>query len=277
VCSSDLKKALIFFLLFMAFGAQAQVIPVGFIKTPPPRVFTNQPTGTNPVTSNLLFYLDATRTASYGGTGTTWTDISGSSNSATLTNSPSYGFGNASNGSGSFTFASNKYALTSTLIPSLSSATFIAWINPSGTQNQYTGIIFSRGGASGATAPATGLNFYSNNAIGYSWNDSGSTWGWNSGLQAPRDEWSMVAVTINSSTAIVYLCQYTGITTASNTSNTTPHPTVSGLKFYIGSDPNDLSSRAIVGKIATSMVYASALTQTNIVDIYNAQKAAFGL
>jgi hypothetical protein len=252
----------------------AQVIPVGFIKNPPPRIFTNQPTGTNPVTSDLLFYLDATRTASYGGTGTTWTDISGLGNSATLTNSPSYGFGNASNGSGSFTFASNKYALTSTLISSLSSATFIAWINPSQIQNQYAGLIFSRGGASGATAPATGLNFYSNNAIGYSWNDNSFTWGWNSELQAPRDQWSMVAVTINSSTAIVYLCQYTGITTAINT---TPHPPVSGLKFYIGSEPYDLNSRATVGKIATAMVYSSALSSTNISDIFNAQKAAFGL
>jgi hypothetical protein len=270
-----MKKQITLSFLLLTFVAQAQVIPVGFIKSSRPSTLVNQPTGTNPVTDNLLLYLDATRTASYGGSGTTWTDISGSNNSATLINSPTYLSGSISNGSGSFTFASNKYALTSTLISSsLSNATFIAWINPSQTQTMYAGIIFSRGGNAGATAPATGLNFYNNNSIGYSWNDSGSTWGWDSGLKVPNNEWSMVAVTINSTTATVYLCQYTGITTARNT---TAHPTVSGLKFYIGSEPYDINGRATVGKIATAMVYSSTLTLDNITAIFNAQKVAFGI
>ena len=259
-----MKKQITLSFLLLTFVAQAQVIPVGFIKK------AGYPsTGTNPVTGNLLLYLDATRTASYGGSGTTWTDISGSNNSATLNNSPIYG-------SGSFTFASDKYALTSTLISSsLSNATFIAWINPSQTQNTYAGIIFSRAGHASATAGgATGLNFYNNNSIGYHWNSSASTWGWDSGLRVPNNKWSMVAVTINSTTATVYLCQYTGITTAINT---TDHPTVSNLKFYVGTDPLDILVRATVGKIATSMVYSSTLTLDNITAIFNAQKAAFGL
>ncbi len=55
-------------LLFLVctFWAQAQAIPVGFIKSK--SGFVNTPTGPNPVPSNLLLYLDATRTASYGGT-----------------------------------------------------------------------------------------------------------------------------------------------------------------------------------------------------------------
>jgi hypothetical protein len=226
-------------------------------------------TGTNPVTENLLLYLDATRTASYGGTGTTWTDISGQSNHATLTGSPAFE-------SGSFTFSADKYALTSQLIStSLSSATFIAWINPTTTQNQsqYSGIIFSRPGKEQATGGATGLNFYSNNVLGYTW--AGNHSSWNSTLAVPKGSWSMVAITISSTQAVAYLCNENGISSATNSVS---HGVVSGLKFFIGNDPIfGTAFRAYTGKISTSMVYSSTLTSDNITAIFNAQKAAFGL
>ena len=228
-------------------------------------------TGTNPVTANLLFYLDATRTASYGGTGTTWTDISGQlpSNNATLSGSPTFE-------SGSFTFAADKYALTSQLInTSLSSATFIAWVNPSISQDQsqYSGIIFSRPGKEQATGGATGLNFYSNNVLGYTW--AGNHSSWNSTLVVPKGSWSMVAITISSTQAVAYLCNENGISSATNAVS---HGAVSGLKFFIGNDPiYGTAFRAYTGKIATSMVYSSTLTSDNITAIFNAQKVAFGL
>ena len=42
------------------------------------------------VTSGLIFHLDAGNTASYPGTGATWTDLSGNANHGTLVNSPTY-------------------------------------------------------------------------------------------------------------------------------------------------------------------------------------------
>ena len=273
-----MKKRFTLAFLLLTFVAQAQVIPVGFIKA---RGFTNIPTGDSGLTSNLLLYLDATRTTSYGGTGTTWTDISGQSNNATLagssnplTSPPAFGSGNLMNGSGSFTFAANTNALTSNLISSLSAATFIAWVNPTETQGSYTGIIYSRAAFSGATAPATGMNFYTNNSVGYSWNDDGLTYNWESNRRTPVNQWSMIAVSINSSTAKVYLCNASGIVSSTNT---VTHSALTGLKFYIGVEPSSPTTRAFKGKIATSMVYSTALIQTNIVDIFNAQKASFGL
>jgi hypothetical protein len=251
-----MKKNLICFFLFIALGAQAQVIPVGFIKA--------KGLPSTPIPANLLLYLDATKTDSYGGTGTTWTDLSGMSpsNNATIYGSPTFE-------SGSFRFAKNMYGLTSNSISSLTSGTFIAWVNPSQTQSGYQGIIVSRG-----SSLATGLNFFTNNSIGYTWNDTETTWGWNSNLQIPVNQWSMVAVTVTSTTATAYLCKASGITTAVNN---VAHATVSNLKFYIGNDPIDLNNRGIVGKIGTSMVYSTALTLANITSIFNAQKAAFGL
>jgi hypothetical protein len=53
-----------------------------------------------------ILYLDASDSNSYGGSGTTWSDLSGEGNHATLVNSPSY-----SSANGLFTFnGSNQYA-----------------------------------------------------------------------------------------------------------------------------------------------------------------------
>jgi len=229
------------------------------------------PTGTNPVTNGLILYLDATRSASYSGSGPTWSDLSTQNNSATLTGSPSYTASPAS-----LTFAANKYALTSTSINSISTATFIAWVNPSQTQVTYTGLIFSRSPNSGATAPATGLNFYANNSIGYSWNDSPNTWSWDSGLQASVGAWSMIAVTISATTATAYLFNASNPAGLSST-NTVSHASLTGLKFYVGADPLDLNTRAFLGKMGTALVYSNALSQAAIASIFNAQKSAFGL
>jgi hypothetical protein len=222
--------------------------------------------GTNPVTTGLILYLNA---SSYTGSGNTWSDLSTQNNNATLTNNPTF-----SSSPKSFTLSSNKYALTSNIISSLSTATFIAWVNPSQTQGDYTGIIFSRGPNAGATAPATGMNFFRNNSVGYSWNDNGNTWGWDSRLQVPLNAWSMIVVSINSSSATAYLLNASGIVSSINSVS---HPTVSGLKFYIGSEPFNLDTRAMVGRIGIAMVYNTALSQAEITSIFNAQKASFGL
>ena len=50
-----------------------------------------QITATPIVQSGLVLNLDASRTSSYTGTGTTWTDISGNSNNGTLVNGPVFG------------------------------------------------------------------------------------------------------------------------------------------------------------------------------------------
>jgi hypothetical protein len=251
----------------------AQVIPVGFIKP----INTSIPTGGNPVTNNLLLYLDATRRASYDASGSIWSDISGVSpaNSATLVSGPTF---SVANNVGSFTFAASKYALTSTLISSLSAATFIAWVNPSTIQSNYTGIILSRNGYANATGNASGLVIVMENSINlvsYVWDGVPDTYNWRSlSLTVPINRWSMIAVSITSTGAAFYVVNSSGTIRATNSN---AHSPVSGHQFYVGVDPFDISNRAFKGKIATSMVYASALTQTNIVDIYNAQKAAFGL
>jgi hypothetical protein len=264
-----MKKIFTILFLLVTFISNAQRTMFGgqnnYVQIEPPRVTT----GANPVTNNLILYLDATRSASYIGSGTTWSDLSTQYNTATLVGSPTF-----SSNPNSFTIAVNKYALTSNLISSLSSATFIAWVNPSQIQGDYTGIIFSRGPYSGATAPATGMNFFRNNSVGYHWNDNASSYNWDSGLQPTLNAWSMIAVTINSTTATAYLCNASGIVSSVNSIS---HSTLTGLKFYVGVEPSNLDTRAMKGKISTAMIYSSALSLSDITSIFNAQKIAFSL
>jgi len=82
------------------------------------------------VTSGLVYYLDAGKTSSYSGSGSTWTDISGSGKTSTLYNSPSF---TSSGLSSYFRFnGSSHYAEgdASGLISGLSDATCNIWYRP---------------------------------------------------------------------------------------------------------------------------------------------------
>ena len=82
------------------------------------------------ITTNLVFHLDAANAASYGGSGTTWSDLSTNSNNATLTG-PTF---NSNNG-GYFDFdGSNDHAISaSDMFDPNSNFTFSAWVNSDST------------------------------------------------------------------------------------------------------------------------------------------------
>ena len=94
------------------------------------------------VTSGLVLNLDAGNTASYPGSGTTWTDLSGNGNNGTLTNGPTYNSANY----GSIVFdGSNDYvALPS--IDTNSNFTLNFWVKSSSDGSP---TIFSGNAASG--------------------------------------------------------------------------------------------------------------------------------
>ncbi len=257
----------------MALGAQAQVIPVGFMKKS--SGFVNSPTPNPPsVTNGLILYLDATQPESYSGSGSTWNDVSGQSPAgpATLVGNPTFGSGSLANGSGSFTFGANINAKTTKTYTIDRSITYIAWVNPSQNQTGSVGIVSRR------TNPAnghTGLVINTSNNLGYDWDNLYYNDRFN--LYVPNNQWSMIAVTINASTATGYLCKSTGIT-SSAISHSFPSVLGKGATFFtIAYEPYSYPSRQFIGKMATAMVYSTCLTSDDITSIFNAQKASFGL
>jgi hypothetical protein len=235
--------------------------------------FANTPTGANPVTSGLILYLDATRSASYGGSGTIWADISGQSpaGSATLVGNPTFGSGSTANGSGSFTFGSNINAATTKTYTIDNEITYIAWVNPS---QSFDGGVIVRRTDPGFASGATSLYLYNNN-LGYDWDNQ--NWGWRSNLTVPNNEWSMIVITVNAGSVAAYLCNASGINSVSSGRGHSSLTSKGATNFHIGYDPYNTSGRAFKGKMGTAMVFSTALSSADIASIFNAQKVAFGL
>jgi hypothetical protein len=96
--------------------------------TPTPSI---TPSGTSPIVSNLLVYLDARNTSSYTGTGTLWTDLQGNYN-GTLVNGPTYD----STDKSIVTDGIDDYILLSNVAGTgnaTQSFTYELWINPDDT------------------------------------------------------------------------------------------------------------------------------------------------
>ncbi len=233
--------------------------------------YANIPTGTNPVTTGLILYLDATRSASYAGTGSTWADISGQipAGSATLVGSPVFGSGSTENGSGSFTFGSNINASTTKTYTIDNEITYIAWVNPS--QSFDGGVIVRR---TSQYSGATSLYLVNSN-LSYDWDNA--NWSWRSNLMVPNNQWSMIVISVNATTVTAYLCNATGINSVSSGRGHSSLTSKGATNFHIGYDPYNYPSRAFKGKMGTAMVYSVALSSTDITAIFNAQKASFGL
>ena len=91
------------------------------------------------VTSGLVLALDAGNTKSYPGTGTTWTDLSGNSNTGTLISSPT--FSSVNGGSLTFNGSTNYVDCGNATNLQLYTGTIAAWIKASSGNSSYRGII----------------------------------------------------------------------------------------------------------------------------------------
>jgi hypothetical protein len=215
------------------------------------------------VTTNLSMFLDAGNASSYPGSGTAWTDLSGNSRNGTLTNGPTY----TSADGGSIVFdGTNDFVQCSGSITA-TAATFVIWMRRNGSQDDFDGIIYSR------SATATGISFFGiTNKISYTWNNAANTYTWDSGLVIPDLTWCMIAVSVTSTAATAYLCQSSGITSATNTVSHTS-TTLDDIK--IGQD--DLGGRYFTGNIAIAQLYNIALSAGQVSQNFQADRARFGI
>jgi len=215
------------------------------------------------VTTNLSMFLDAGNASSYPGSGTAWTDLSGNSRNGTLTGGPTY----TSADGGAIVFdGTNDFVQCSGSITA-TAATFVTWMRRNGPQDDFDGIIYSR------SATATGISFFgTTNKISYTWNNAANTYTWDSGLTIPDLTWCMIAVSVTSTTATAYLCQSSGITSATNTVS---HASTTLDDIKIAQD--DLNGfRYFNGRIATAMIYDRALSAAEITQNFNALRGRYG-
>ncbi|MBR9922449.1 MAG: T9SS type A sorting domain-containing protein [Bacteroidetes bacterium] len=152
---------------------------------------------------------------------------------------------------------SGDYATTDAFEGETNTFTLTAWIKPNGNQSEYSGIVMNNN-------TAAGLNFKSDNELGYHW--PGGAWWWNSGLTAPSGEWSYVALVATPDSITVYL------NGEASTHVTTLDP-VALSTFNIGSYQG-WGGRNVFGEIDEVCMWNRSLSRDEIREMRHLTKSA---
>lgn len=208
------------------------------------------------VTLGLVAYVDAGVSASYPGTGTTWTDLSGSGNNFTLNGTAPWT--NASSQS-YFTFNSG-YATTGAILPA-AAYTKVAIFQVAGA---YGNVI--SGGLTG-----TDHAFWGNNTL---YLQSGHNGSWStvaSSVITPVNQWVFGAVSFSATTGWRLYMNSQSVVTNASTATFSPTPAIVELGGYQG------AGNYLNGQMSAAMVYNRVLSDLEIVQNYNYFKSRFSI
>jgi len=207
------------------------------------------------VTDGLVFCLDAGNTKSYPGSGTAWTDLSGNSNTGTLTNGPTYSSVNG----GSIVFDGvDDRVDSSTAIGTLSQYTISYWAKRDAEDRM----------------PVSTINadfyWYGDNSWRYVHGGVGGEIYYSKNVSIPLGSWGHLCVVYNGSNVSIYR---QGIY-QDQQSTTGTADWSQGIRI---GNAYASSGYFWLGKIATVQFYNRALSASEITQNYNAQKNRFGL
>jgi hypothetical protein len=229
----------------------------------------------NIVTNGLIMNLDAGNLISYGGTGTSWKDLTNTTTGATLTNGPTY---NTSNG-GSIVFdGTDDYVVgpSSMSISQNQPFTLEFWANLSSYTNPYPCLLQIK-----TDTTYSFIILVTQNST-YDGITFGSTSDWirlrNAGNQIVTNTWNQIVINYNGA----------GVGTASNYKMylNTQEQTLSDSGGFINLNQiNNIGNvenagRGIDswnGRIANFKQYNRALTQSEVIQNFNAHKSRYGL
>jgi hypothetical protein len=223
------------------------------------------------VTNGLVLCFDAANRKSYPGSGTTWTDLSGNSNTGTLTNGPTY---SSANGGYLVFNGTNNYVLLSR--PVQDDFTLSCWFKTTQSFTTYTSGSFQwYQGAGLVDCEVGGVT----NDFGLSLNAAKASFGTGSPDTTIQSSSSYndnvwhyaVATRIRSSGAIVLYVD--GTLVASGTGGTNSLTTATQLR--IGSLQTNINFFS--GNISQVSVYSRALTAAEVSQNFNALRGRYGI
>jgi hypothetical protein len=211
------------------------------------------------VTSGLVLALNAGRTLSYVGSGTTWTDLSGNGNTGTLTNGPTYSSANG----GSIVFDGvDDYVSTPNFNFSTESFTVEFWFKFNSIPNNFIALI------AGTTANTQLFITTKSNGQGIRFGLTGvaeyasGTQTWSTGT------WYHV-VLIRNGSDIKFYVNTNNITDGTFTNSTSYNGT-----FLIGATAGAIN---LNGNIAQASIYNRALSAIEVSQNFNALRSRFGI
>ena len=212
------------------------------------------------VSNNIVLDLNATNSSSYSGSGTTWTDLSSSSNNGTLTNGPTFDSGNG--GSIVFDGTNDRVQFGSDIFDPNSNFTISVWLNLDAVTGNYT--IVSDYSDTGSFQlrykNGNGVQIVDSNIVNVGIFSSSET------LSAST--WYNITVTRSTNTYTYYL-NGSSVSTLTSTNTFDRGPQTIGANYSFTSEWFD-------GKIAQVFAYSSVLSASEVLQNYNATKATYG-
>ena len=221
------------------------------------------------VKDGLVLALDAGRTLSYPGSGTTWTDLSGSGNNGTLVNGVGYNSGNG----GSLSFdGSNDYVTLSNVLTNSGNLTYCAWVyrsvvSPNGYTNLFTSTLQNEQFQVDVTGNPGRFGVYLNGA--YNSNTSNLI---------PLNTWVYICYQRNGTGLYGYLngveqfSATTGNTAGYGYNNSTAVSRIDKIGAF-----SSVTSYNLNGKLGPVHMYNRALSATEITQNFNATRSRFGI
>ena len=229
-------------------------------------------TGAPVVDTSLMVWVDAAQTASYPGSGATWTDLSGNSKNYTLTNSPTF---NSTTNGGVITFAgaSSQYATTATtLFNSTTTNTYSIniWVYPTGAGQMVS--------VNGQATPNSGYHYTALEITAAGLIYFGQ---WTGGMTTVAtssqslNAWYNLVLTYNGTTATAYV---NGVSVGSSAIIWSA-PGASTFFSLMSQDATRMSGATAYasGSIGAFSVYNRALTAAEIAQNYNALRNRYTL
>jgi len=205
------------------------------------------------VTDGLVFNMDAGFTPSYPKNGTTWYDVSTNTNNGTLTNGPTFNTGNG----GSIVFDGiNDYVNCGAGITTTSTITVNSWVKLN-SNNNYQHIVDSSNNSWHLSVLIDGRAYFWDGSVYHT-----------SGQYLNTGTWYML-------TGVKTLTQnliYVNGSLSDSLSSTNNVPT---YNIWIGQWQTN--NRPLNGYVSSVKIYNRALTSSEILQNYNAQKGRFGL
>jgi hypothetical protein len=231
--------------------------------------------GTPPIVTNgLVLYLDAANSKSYVSGSTTWSDMSGNSNTGTLIS----GSGYSNQNGGSIVFDGvDDYVFKNSPINTGQNFSVFAWIRPGSIniRNAIVGNSYSYSSTVGwyfatATAYAGTLNTFFLSVGG----DNAYRTATNSSITL--NTWNFIGGVVTNGGADIRLYAngietgYSGGVLSANTVTYSVNEFNIGRRYSANTEP-------FIGRIAQTQIYNRALTQAEITQNYNATKTRFNL
>jgi len=224
------------------------------------------PVGTsNIITNGMIFNLDASNPTSYSGTGTTWIDLV-AGNNGTLVNGPTYDSTNG--GSILFDGVNDRVSTFPTKLIDTSSKTIDVWFKSTSSVRQ--GLCGTRTNNGITAGWVFTINRTTSGRLSYFHTGSGVA-EFIAGIST--NTWYNAVVTHDSTTGIakVYL---NGTLLGSSNVGSITSSTYNGV---IGDEDDTIPSCPFKGNIPKVTMYSRVLSDTEILQNFNATKSRFGL